>query len=120
MLAIFQERTVTVRDGRFSYLSGKDELRSVAVKDIVSVTTTSVEQFAFAITVAPSQLAPPSKAADASSNGREYMFRAVHRASFDYWLHGLEEHMRYWKAVDTESAPAPEGDAQMAAGRQAL
>ena len=86
LLTVYQERSVTVKDGALTYFSGKGELRSVAISDISAVAATNIDMHEFTVTV----VAVPAKVPTSSNVRRVYMFRAQTLTSMDYWIKGLQ------------------------------
>ena len=81
--ASYQERAVVVKDGLLAYVSGRGEIRSMGLGEIVYLGRSNSRRHSyreFCLKLA---------------NGRKYDFRTSGPDDLEFWLHGLQQHIEY-------------------------
>ena len=78
----FQKRHFIVEHGELTYKSGKDEVITLKVSDILMVESVNADRLEFAFKV---------------RTGREYFFRVETSADYSYWVRGLQRHVDHYK-----------------------
>ena len=81
---IYQERSVTIKEGRLEYVGGNGSLHKVPLDEISRVALTSGTKCEFTVSVVGT---PPMQAP------RDYAFRAADSVALDDWIQGLKAHM---------------------------